>query len=600
MEFYKITESLQANLEPKLKIVFSNRQFRFELNHYHSNRFVQLNTILPDNDIHYEYYQGYVELHLEGKYSRYESNTIWRQLVEKSYNYDNLSWHRWGNRNQGRCRYNYQNQTPDDIIAGFEYLSKIFDPILKPFADDSINKAELIEHIENNEILPEPKCMRVDEMVYGVKHVKDLPFDSFRIPEYQRPYKWSVKNVNQLINDLQTFRQNREYRLGTLVLHENYIVDGQQRIVTLSLLLYVLFNRQEIVSENLFQEVQDKIKTFWKRTKFRNEYSIAHVRENLSAIESRIEDLDSHFLEFLLNNCQFVVVQLPQISEAFQFFDSQNARGKDLEPHDLLKAFHLREIKSFSKNDSENITRWQEFSSDYLADLFLSLYRIKRWSKGNGGREFTKNDIDVFKGISLDAKRYPFYMQQIICHCFSNTYSNDIVRQIDKAKMEFPFQLDQTGINGSRFFDMIQHYANLYSRIVQCNEYLPYKTDNESKTAYNIIYELNHYNNRNRTGDIYVRQLFDCLLMYYIDRFGFEEINKVTKKIFMYVYRLRLMHFSIQLSTIDNEAVCGVMFKTIRDAQTPYDIINLSIPTLNEDSEDIARNADQQIKELYF
>ena len=65
------------------------------------------------------------------------------------------------------------------------------------------------------------------------------------IPDYQRPYKWTVKNVQQLIDDLLThFRDNKVYRIGTIVLYKNdgksEIVDGQQRLTTLSLLLYKL------------------------------------------------------------------------------------------------------------------------------------------------------------------------------------------------------------------------------------------------------------------------------------------------------------------------------------------------------------------------
>ena len=71
----------------------------------------------------------------------------------------------------------------------------------------------------------------------GIKTVGEIPFDSLEIPVYQRPYKWTAKNVNQLISDLITFRNKRQYRLGTLVLHNNEIVDGQQRIVTLVLLI---------------------------------------------------------------------------------------------------------------------------------------------------------------------------------------------------------------------------------------------------------------------------------------------------------------------------------------------------------------------------
>ena len=74
-----------------------------------------------------------------------------------------------------------------------------------------------------------------------IKSINELLGMELDIPDYQRPYKWTPKHVNQLINDLLTFRDKGEYRLGTLVLHENNIVDGQQRIVTLSLLFYVLF-----------------------------------------------------------------------------------------------------------------------------------------------------------------------------------------------------------------------------------------------------------------------------------------------------------------------------------------------------------------------
>ena len=76
-----------------------------------------------------------------------------------------------------------------------------------------------------------------------VSSIGDLPFERFVIPPYQRPYKWGVNSVNQLINDIITFSESgtSEYRLGTLVLHQQgqelYIVDGQQRTITLILLL---------------------------------------------------------------------------------------------------------------------------------------------------------------------------------------------------------------------------------------------------------------------------------------------------------------------------------------------------------------------------
>ena len=83
-------------------------------------------------------------------------------------------------------------------------------------------------------------------------------------------------------------------------------------------------------------------------------------------------------ISFLLEKCQFVVVQLPKIAEAFQFFDSQNARGKALYPHDLLKAYHLREMNDISDEETEKMVKdWEQVSQSGLADFFGNyLYRI--------------------------------------------------------------------------------------------------------------------------------------------------------------------------------------------------------------------------------
>lgn len=163
---------------------------------------------------------------------------------------------------------------------------------------------------------------------------------------------------------------------------------------------------------------------------------------------------------------------------------------------------------------------------------------------------------------------------------------------IDKNNMEYPFQLDQICINGSRFFDMIRYYGSLYKKISDCDTYKSLGT--YERSAYKVIHFLNTYANRNRRGDIYTRELFDSMLLYYIDRFGFAEIDKVAWKLFKEVYQLRLIHYSVKLATIDNFAINGRMFKIIRDAQSPFDIINL--PTFQIDQ--IAANIDESKDEL--
>lgn len=581
---------------------------------YHRNRFIKISTLVDENIAHLEYSNGWLELHLEGDYYSNGFNYgLYKYLRDKADTTGYYKWHNWWGMRQGRLSYEVYIDNLLDLAEALSQMVPYVDTLIGDYlksksllpSTESTLPVEESESIELGssrtllhkvEQLIKPNNMAVDVLTPEVMCIKELPFGNFEIPDFQRPYKWSPKNVNQLINDLLTFRDKKEYRLGTLVLHENKIVDGQQRAVTLSLLFYVLF--ENIITSNPkdvpYNDFLQKIKVYWQRTVFKNPISIAHVRENLTCIRERKDDLDEGMLSFLLEKCQFVVVRLPKIAEAFQFFDSQNARGKDLEPHDLLKAFHLREIPKLSESDKNNITQWQDEDSDFLIHLFLAMYRVNRWSKSYSGDKFTKNDIDVFKGISLNAKHYPFYIQQIICHYFINDYVEDKARMIDRTRMEFPFQLDQVCINGSRFFDMIRYYGALYKEIRKGDTYKSYGT--HERSAYKVIHFLNTYGNRNRRGDIYTRELFDSMLLYYIDRFGFAEIDKVVWKLFKEVYQLRLTHYSVKLATIDNFAMSERMFKIIRDAQSPFGIINIPTCQLKQIAANIDENKDELLQ----
>lgn len=406
-------------------------------------------------------------------------------------------------------------------------------------------------------------------------NVGSLPFSDFVIPPYQRPYKWTAKNVNQLISDILAFREQKQYRLGTLVLHNNEIVDGQQRIITLALLIRVMYDalKDDRVKAS-YSDIYKKINDFADRVSFSNRYSLHNIVENIHTIENRKVDFDQQLFDFLLTKCEFVVVGLHNISEAFQFFDSQNARGKDLAAHDLLKAYHLREISSLSQEDSRNIDEWQNRPTAFLMEVFQTLFRAKRWSRGKWARRFTKEYTDIFKGVSLsDGKRYPFYQMEVIAHIFSNAYNEDPVRMIDRNHIEYPFNLDDQMINGGRFFDMIRHYMNLYEHIRQYRKTLP-----EGSRAKAILNLITTYNGSGRTGDGYIRDMFYTLLLYYVDRFGEEELDKVVPQFFIWAYKLRLQLRTVQLASVDNHASgSDSLFRQVFDAKTPYDIINVNM-----------------------
>jgi len=74
----------------------------------------------------------------------------------------------------------------------------------------------------------------------------------------------------------------------------------------------------------------------------------------------------------MLYNCKVSVIEMPSesLSDAFQLFDSQNNRGKALEPHDLLKAYHLRAIDNPSESTVESWERFVDDNELNLRDLF--------------------------------------------------------------------------------------------------------------------------------------------------------------------------------------------------------------------------------------
>lgn len=118
------------------------------------------------------------------------------------------------------------------------------------------------------------------------------PIDNVRlsIPEYQRPYKWTARNSIQLLDDIIEAKNNNKevYRVGTLILHKDKdkkgqdrynIVDGQQRTITFSLLLYALYELEKPKDRRLIHFLNQQV--------FDNPYSRHNIPNNLNAFRRR-------------------------------------------------------------------------------------------------------------------------------------------------------------------------------------------------------------------------------------------------------------------------------------------------------------------------
>lgn len=403
------------------------------------------------------------------------------------------------------------------------------------------------------------------------------------IPHFQRPYKWSTKNVNQLLDDIQRFKGDAPYRIGTIVIYKEndtfQIVDGQQRTITFLLIFKALCSyKLETIQNESLKIIINKIYKNAFQPKFKNTISKHNIRENYFEIERRIATFDENDIHFFLNKCQITYFVIDDVSEAFQFFDSQNARGKDLEPHDLLKAFHLRELENDSrqlnqKQKEDLVKTWEEMDTKELAQLFSDfMYRVRGWSKGNSSRYFTKKDSYLFKGFTLSSiDNYPYVnMYRLLDEHIKN------IQTKNNTEIQFPFQLDQTIINGKYFFDMVSHYKKIYTEFEK-------NISNLSINAKQIMEVIDTYEGKNRTGDKYVRMLFNSALLYYIDKFGTSQLSKAIEKIFIWAYSLRLNYESLQLASVDNYVIQeNNLFKKIRDAIYQDEILNINLPQLKD------------------
>ena len=430
------------------------------------------------------------------------------------------------------------------------------------------------------------------------------------IPEYQRPYKWTARNAIQLLDDiLEARNSNKEvYRVGTLILHreknqELYnIVDGQQRIITFSLLLLSLYEMEENSKE------KRKI-DFLNQQVFNNTYSRHNIPNNLNAFRRRLHkstDGDNnveHIIDmkrlrnFIEQQCELIVVITDDVSEAFQFFDSQNARGKALYPHDLLKAYHLREMSDIDEAKTEQIVKeWEKIPQQDLAAFFGDyIYRIKEWINGNWAYKLNEHNIYKFKGITKKAHT-PYAQFYKSAFSYAEFINSSAMPFVSGTREVNAFQLNTPIIAGKLFFDYTKHYYEILKDIQDNSQYEGfYIKGNE------IVKTLDRYFNKG-VGNRITRLLFDTALLLYVDRFcpatyptkaDTELFEQFVIFAFIWAYSLRAQYshlgwqsaqnYVLERSNITNSLN---IYKIIIESDTPISLLSMLADKLNPLSKD--------------
>lgn len=412
------------------------------------------------------------------------------------------------------------------------------------------------------------------------------------IPNYQRPYKWDIQNIEDLflditnaINDAAHYKNAFKYRIGTIILHKKQdgtydVVDGQQRIISLVLLKEYL--EPEFACSLLTKYFTDKVT---QRNIHRN-YSF--IKEWFSSLKS--DDIKNKFLHAFNDILEVVVICVAEVTEAFQLFDSQNSRGKALDPHDLLKAYHLREMKNYPYEMEHAVTKWEGKDTKKIKELFdLYLFPIWNWSRGIKSKPFTSKEIDTYKGISEHS-----------------TYS-----YAKRASRAMPyFQITEPFTSGNDFFEMVDHYMHLLQDIKAeiCNNDSFQEIKKVLCGLKDESYEENitpEYMDNIKFGSAgfgYTKNLFYAALLCYYDKFhNFDEM--AVKKLFSWAFMLRVDMESLGFDSVNKYAIgeensrytnnIGI-FTKISFARMHHEISSLQIK--------VCRNSDipsKKWKELY-
>ena len=258
---------------------------------------------------------------------------------------------------------------------------------------------------------------------------------AFTIPMYQRPYSWGTEHAEALLTDLlAAFRESGRsaiddldpYFLGSIVLikgddrPEAQVVDGQQRLTTLSILLAALrascdqafadglseflYERGNPVAgtPNRYRLTIRELDADFFREHVQSVGGLAklaaldpagltdsrkNLRNNAALFLERLQQLEEptreRLAQFVVQRCFLVAVSTPDLDAAYRIFSVLNERGLDLSHADILKSETIGRLPE--ERQREYAKKWEEvettLGTEAFGDLFAHVRMIYAKSK---------------------------------------------------------------------------------------------------------------------------------------------------------------------------------------------------------------------------
>ncbi len=227
----------------------------------------------------------------------------------------------------------------------------------------------------------------------SVKNIRALLSRSkFSIDYYQREYRWEKTQVDELLDDfcdkfLESYNEGDErsavegyshYFLGSIIISDRdgkkFIIDGQQRLTTLTLLLIHIYHRlednaqkyqltdliftQKFGKRSFNIDVEERAacmneliagNTIEERDQPPSVVNMLSRYEDIQELEERLSENQggnslAHFADWLIENVCMVEITASTDTDAYTIFETINDRGLSLTPTDMLKGYLLANI----------------------------------------------------------------------------------------------------------------------------------------------------------------------------------------------------------------------------------------------------------------
>ena len=269
------------------------------------------------------------------------------------------------------------------------------------------------------------------------------------IPDYQRTYCWRKEQVLDLLETIRkAFESRKKYlHIGTIVIHKDNngshdIVDGQQRLITLTILIKLL-NVSEITLPLINSKIKDaeaRKHIFWASN------TITTWLNN-----SNITDYESfkYSITTMIQICVVIIPKENPIGLAYTFFNAINSSGLKLSDYELLKAHHLRYINN-DTSSQHAAARWDDWSQEKKGKrqsdmLNLCLFRLRHWSRAR----------------QIDGSTHHMLRQ------FSASCPISVPTLCGGS-----FKYNETIVGGEYFFAFIEKYKELYKSFAATDSFV--------------------------------------------------------------------------------------------------------------------------------